>query len=146
MSTLSVNTIKSLNTNGPVFQNSSGTEKGRLAKAYVNFDGTFSTSTEFTLANGGIRTSYNVSSVTDRGGSGKYTINFVSGTFTSANYVACGIAGNYGGTQGTTNNFSIMPDGDTNIPNRTTTAFAIRVVGGGSNANKEDTNLAFFGD
>ena len=93
MSTLSVNTIKSLGTGAPVFQNSSGTEKGRLAKAYVNFDGSFSATT-FTLDNGGMRTAYNVTSITDNGGNGLYTVNFVSGTFTSANYVACGIAGN----------------------------------------------------
>ena len=66
MSTLSVNTVKSLNTNAPVFQNTSGTEKGQLCKAWVNFDGTFGTS-PFTEANGGIRDSFNVSSITDNG-------------------------------------------------------------------------------
>ena len=137
MSTLSVNTVKSLNTNGPVFQNSSGTEKGRLAKAYVNFDGNFD-ATEFTL-NNGIRTSYNVTSITDRGGNGQYTVNINSGTFTSINFIAAGITGNYGGV--TTNAFVIIPDGT-----RTVTAFPIRVVGAGSNANKEDINLVFFGD
>ena len=69
MSTLSVNTIKSLGTGAPVFHNSSGTEKGRLAKAYVNFDGSFSATT-FTLDNGGMRTAYNVTSITDNGGNG----------------------------------------------------------------------------
>jgi hypothetical protein len=138
MSTLAVGTIKSISSAAPVFQNSSGTEKGRLAKAYVNFNGNFD-ATEFTLANGGMRTSYNVISITDRGGNGQYTVNFLSGTFTSVNYIAAGITGNYGGT--TTNVHSIMPDGT-----RTVTAFPIRVVGGGSNANKEDINLVFFGD
>ena len=137
MSTLSVNTIKSLGTGAPVFQNSSGTEKGRLAKAYVNFNGNFD-ATEFTL-NNGIRTSYNVTSITDRGGNGQYTVNINSGTFTSINFIAAGITGNYNGI--TTNVHSIMPDGT-----RTVTAFPIRVVGGGSNANKEDINLVFFGD
>ena len=137
MSTLSVNTIKSLNTNGPVFQNSAGTEKGRLAKAYVNFDGSFD-ATEFTLGNG-IRTSYNVSSVTDRGGQGQYTVNFVSGTFTSINFIAAGITGNYAGI--TTNRHIIMPDGT-----RTVTAFPIRVVGPSGATNKADISLVFFGD
>ena len=137
MSTLSVNTVKSLGTGAPVFQNSSGTEKGRLAKAYVNFDGNFN-ATEFTL-NNGIRTSYNVTSITDRGGNGQYTVNINSGTFTSINFIAAGITGNYGGV--TTNVFGIMPDGT-----RTVTAFPIRVVGAGSSANKEDINLVFFGD
>ena len=137
MSTLSVNTIKSLGTGAPVFQNSSGTEKGRLAKAYVNFDGTFD-STEFTLGNG-IRTSYNVSSVTDRGGQGQYTVNFVSGTFTSINFIVAGITGNY--NTNTTNGHLFMPDGT-----RTVTAFPLRVVGLGENQSKADVNVVFFGD
>ncbi len=139
MSTLSVNTIKSLGTGAPVFQNSSGTEKGRLAKAYVNFDGSFSATT-FTLDNGGMRTAYNVTSITDNGGNGLYTVNFVSGTFTSVNYIAAGITGNYGGI--TTSNHSIMPNGT-----RTVTAFPIRIVSGSSgNASKADISLVFFGD
>ena len=39
MSTLSVGTIKSATSAPPVFQNSSGTEKGQLAKMWINFDG-----------------------------------------------------------------------------------------------------------
>jgi hypothetical protein len=48
----------------------------RTAKAWVNFNGTFGTS-PFTEANGGIRASYNVSSITDNG-AGNYTINFTT--------------------------------------------------------------------
>ena len=73
MSTLKVNTI----------QNTSGVEVF-TCKAWVNFDGTFGTS-PFTVANGGIRAAGNVSSVTDNG-TGSYIINFVSGTFTDADY------------------------------------------------------------
>ena len=58
MSTLQVATIKSQGTGAPVFQNSSGTEKGQLAKAWINFNGTG------TIA---IRDSFNVSSITDNG-------------------------------------------------------------------------------
>jgi len=53
------------------------------AKAWVNFDGTFGTS-PFTVANGGIRAAFNVSSVTDNG-TGNYTINFTT-AMPDANY------------------------------------------------------------
>jgi hypothetical protein len=49
------------------------------AKAWVNFNGTNST----TLS--GIRSSYNVSSIT-RNGNGDYTVNFANGTFSNTNY------------------------------------------------------------
>ena len=66
MSTLNVGTIKSLGSSAPVFQNSSGVEKGQLARAWVNFDGTG------TVA---IKDSFNVSSITDNG-TGDYFVNF----------------------------------------------------------------------
>jgi hypothetical protein len=53
------------------------------AKAWVNFDGTFGTS-PFTVANGGIRAAFNVSSVTDNG-TGNYTVNFTT-PMSDANY------------------------------------------------------------
>ena len=143
MSIIRVNTIQ--DAGGGNASTSTEIRKGR-AKAYVNFNGAFDTSTDFTLANNGLRSAYNVTSVTDRGGNGKYTVNFASDTFTSVNYIAAGIAGNYGGNLGTTNNFSIVPDGDSNISNRTVTAFAIKVVYSGSGQNKEDVSLVFFGD
>lgn len=60
-------------------------ENARQAKAWVNFNGAFGTS-PFTEANGGIRSSFNVSSVTDLG-TGYYRINFGS-SFSDADYVA----------------------------------------------------------
>jgi hypothetical protein len=69
MSTLKVNTI----------QNTSGVEVF-TAKAWVNFNG------QGTVA---IRSAGNVSSITDLGGAGAYTINFAS-NMPDANYaVAC---------------------------------------------------------
>lgn len=53
------------------------------AKAWVNFDGTFGTS-PFTVANGGIRAAFNVSSVTDNG-TGNYTVNFTN-AFADTNF------------------------------------------------------------
>jgi hypothetical protein len=72
MSTLKVDTIR--DTNGVEVY---------TAKAWVNFDGTFGTS-PFTVANGGIRASGNVSSVTDNG-TGNYTVNFTT-PMSDANY------------------------------------------------------------
>ena len=64
MSTLAVATIKSASSAAPVFQNSSGTEKGQLAKSWVNFQGSGTV---------GINDSFNVSSITDSG-LGKYIV------------------------------------------------------------------------
>ena len=66
MSTLNVGTIKSVSSAAPVFQNSSGTEKGQLGKVWVNLQG------DGTAA---IRDSFNVSSITDNG-TGNYTVTF----------------------------------------------------------------------
>ena len=68
MSTLAVGTIKSISSAAPVFQNTSGVEKGQLAKAWVNFNGTG------TVA---IRDSFNVGSITDNA-TGDYTVNFAT--------------------------------------------------------------------
>ena len=65
MSTLAVGTIKSVSSAPPVFQNTSGTEKGQLAKVWINFS----------LSSSSIRDSFNVSSITDNG-TGFFTINF----------------------------------------------------------------------
>ena len=73
MSTLKVNTIQ--NTSAAHSSTPEEIAQGR-AKAWVNFDGTFGSS-PFTEANGGIRNSFNVSSVTDNS-SGDYTINFTN--------------------------------------------------------------------
>jgi len=88
MSTLSVNTVKSLNTNAPVFQNSSGTEKGQLAAAWVNFDGV-----DVTTNMTGVDASLNITGVTDEG-LGLYTITFITNTFSNANYCFVGSLNN----------------------------------------------------
>tara|TARA_R100000353_G_scaffold18716_1_gene17234 strand:+ start:626 stop:1033 length:408 start_codon:yes stop_codon:yes gene_type:complete len=81
MSTLSVATVKSISSAAPVFQNSSGTEKGQLTKAWVNLDGNGTVN---------MRASFNVSSVTDNS-TGNYTVNFAN-NFSDANYIATGFA------------------------------------------------------
>ena len=77
MSTLAVGTIKSISSAASVFQNSSGTEKGQLCKAWVNFNGSG------TVA---IRDSFNVSSITDNG-TGDYTVTYTN-AMSDVNYAA----------------------------------------------------------
>lgn len=64
-------------------------ENARQAKAWVNFDG-YASSSPYTIANSGIRSAFNVSSVVDEG-AGDYTINFDT-PFSDNNWVMCGTA------------------------------------------------------
>ena len=68
MSTLKVGTIKSISSDAPVFQNTSGTEKGQLCTCWINFTGIN------TIA---IKDSFNVSSITDNG-QGNYQVTFAN--------------------------------------------------------------------
>ena len=83
MSTLSVGTIKSVSSATPVFQNSSGTEKGRLAGAWINFSG----------SGNSIRASFNVSSITDLG-NGNHKV-FFTNSFSSNNYCCVTTSGEH---------------------------------------------------
>ena len=64
MSTLAVGTIKSISSAAPVFQNTSGVEKGQLAKAWVTYNASIV-----------IQDSFGISSVSDTG-DGDITVNF----------------------------------------------------------------------
>ena len=75
MSTLAVGTIKSVSSAAPVFQNTSGTEKGQLAKIWCACNGSGTPS---------IYDSFNASSITDNG-SGDWTVNF-SNNMSDNNY------------------------------------------------------------
>ena len=75
MSTLAVGTIKSVSSAAPVFQNTSGTEKGQLAKVWCAWNGTGTPS---------IYDSFNASSITDNG-TGDWTVNF-SNNMSNSNY------------------------------------------------------------
>ena len=144
MSTLITGTVQSITTAPPVFKNSSGTEKGQLAKAWVNFDGTFGTS-PFTTANGGIRSAFNVSSVTDNG-TGDYTVNF-SSAMSNANYcpVQMTLAEDTSGCQRNT----VLRGNKTTGPT-TMTASACRINTGSTSSNvfSDSTHVFFaaFGD
>ena len=61
------------------FANSGGTENGKLARAFVNFNGSGSVA---------IRASFNVNSITDNS-TGDYTVNF-SNAMSDANYSVSG--------------------------------------------------------
>ena len=97
MSTLQVGTIKSASSAAPVFQNSSGTEKGQLAKFWVAFQGTGTVT---------IESDFNVSSISDNG-TGDYTINF-DNSFSSNVY--CVHGSNTVNSNGR-NAFRVRPDG-----------------------------------
>ena len=138
MSTLAVGTIKSISSAAPVFQNTSGTEIGQLAKAWVNFDGTG------TVA---IRDSFNVSSITDHG-TGNYTTTF-SNALANANYAA---VGSHGGTTGSTIKMADqgpnLNSGGFSMTHQTTTS--LRFLNGlGSSSVPKDAQylaIAIFGD
>ena len=93
------------------------------AKAWVNFNGTFSASTLYTVANGGIRSAYNVTSVTDIG-VGQYTVNF-STAMANANYAIVGSAS----TDGVAYNGFVLSPGNVG---RSTTSATINTLAGGS--------------
>jgi len=92
MSTLAVGTIKSISSAAPVFQNTSGTEKGQLAKAWLNLcGGVAGLGQSYAL-----RDSFNVSSVTDTA-TGRYTVNLAT-SMSNTNYCALSSA-HYDDTQ-----------------------------------------------
>tara|TARA_Y100000401_G_scaffold32366_1_gene23780 strand:- start:1509 stop:1901 length:393 start_codon:yes stop_codon:yes gene_type:complete len=111
MSTLAVGTIKSVSSAAPVFQNTSGTEKGQLVKAWVNFDGT-SAGTNKT-----IRDSLNISTVAETG-TGQYTVTFTN-AMSDTNYCVVESTNNVGGNS----NACFVK-----VESYTTTSFSIVVV------------------
>jgi len=132
MSTLAVGTIKSVSSAAPVFQNTSGTEKGQLAKLWVNFNGTG------TVA---IRDSFNVSSISDNA-TGEYTINF-SNAMSNTNYLVVGMNSQDGATVGhfdgitfinlNTSNVSCETFGDPDFPASETDSAIVGVLIFGDN-------------
>jgi len=104
------------------------------AKAWVNFDGTFGTS-PFTVANGGIRAAFNVSSVTDNG-TGNYTVNFTT-PMSDTNYSVVASGRGVGGTSLVTHNKEYVSP----------TVSAVRigcVTSTGGSANCANVDVAIF--
>lgn len=81
MSTLVTATVKSNSSSPIAFQNSSGTENGRMCRAWVNFNGSGVVA---------IRGSFNVSSITDND-VGNYTVNLTN-ALSDANYAVVGMS------------------------------------------------------
>ena len=136
MSTLKVTNIQ--NRSGGSTSTADEIYNGR-AKAWVNFDGTFETS-PFTIANGGIRAAFNVSSITYNG-TGDYTVNFTN-AMADANYAVAGSA----------RGRSVNPNGGTialkTPATKTTSAVQIASVGLGNDTNAttdlSEVNVAIF--
>lgn len=133
MSTLKVTNIQ--DTSGG---NSATTEqiyKG-IAKAWVNFDGTLAGTRPFT-SSGGIRSSFNVSSITYNG-DGDHTINFIN-AMPNANY-CCLVTGstiNYGSVNRVTSVYETFPP----------TSSSVRILSAVSNGNNTDpiyVNVSIF--
>lgn len=131
--TVTASVIKNDTTTPTAFQNSAGTEIGRLCRAYVNFDGTSAT----------IRSSFNVSSITNNG-TGDNTVNFTNalpdanyGTNVSAS-AAFGSA-SVGGIQVNTTN-----GGAETAPTASAVRFTTINSGGTANINCKYVNVAIF--
>ena len=132
MSTLTVATVKSASSAAPVFQNSSGTEKGQLAKAWISFDG------EGTIA---INDSFNISSIADNA-TGVYTVT-LSNAMANANYCV-----NVSVKSNLSNQNTFANLGGTSESDPSTTAFQIATMGS-TNLSATDGAFVFaavFGD
>ena len=114
MSTLVTATVKSNSSSPIAFQNSSGTEVGRMCRAWVNFNGTG------TVA---IRAQFNVSSITDNG-TGDYTVNFTT-ALADANYSAVTTTTSLSTTGDTRFNCGIRGSVAGGASNKSTTALRI---------------------
>ena len=116
--------------------------KGR-AKAWVNFNGDFATS-PYTTANGGIRDSYNVDSVTDNG-TGLYVVNFSSGALANANYTAAATVSWWGNTSRNIINVNSTNSGVT-APSTSSMSLEVTNYSNGSGYNANYVYVVVFGD
>jgi hypothetical protein len=97
-----------------------------IVRAWVNFNGTG------TVA---IRASYNVTSITDNGGNGNYTINWTSGALPNSNYAVSGLP-----SGGTDRMITIQT-----LTNYTTSVCQIQIRGGaGGTADVDMVSMAAF--
>ena len=133
MSTLAVGTIKGVSGSlPPVVQNSSGTEIGYFAKAWIVFNGTGTIS---------INDSKNISSLTDEG-TGHYKVTFTN-AMPSANYVPSGPAL----VQSGNSDVRVMAYNHNNSPAWSTTQFQFenRATQGSNNVDAAKMAVAFIG-
>lgn len=129
MSTLNVASIQSISSNPPVFKNSSGTEKGQLAKVWIHFSGN----------DNSIRDSFNVSSIEDLG-TGAHKVHFEN-SLSNNNYCCVTASGEYSNLGG--NNPERIPRlSNFNVGS---VIFCNRTATGGSGDDNYH-GLAIFGD
>ena len=141
MSTLNVANIQSASSAPPVFRNSSGTERGQLAKAWVNFDG------QSSGTNKTIRASFNVDSVTDLA-TGRYRVNFTNNMASNDGYAVVGGLGQ-AGTNGDHGVLMIMDGHNANedfILAASVTVETHRGTSSNQFMDKKNVHLAVYGD
>jgi hypothetical protein len=112
------------------FANSGGTENGKLARAWVNFNGTG------TVA---IRAQFNVSSITDNG-TGDYTVNF-SNAMSDANYAPSGFVHR---TSNVLNHIDLLQSKTSSAYRFTTSQTTNGAVVGLSSVDVSEAYLTFF--
>tara|TARA_R100000388_G_C7144832_1_gene111728 strand:+ start:24 stop:416 length:393 start_codon:yes stop_codon:yes gene_type:complete len=129
MSTLQVGTIKSASSAAPVFQNSSGVEKGQLCKLWLDYNGSTNT----------ILDDFNVSTVGDDG-TGLYTVNW-SNSAANVNY--CPVFGSIHTSGVVLSRGAIRDPGQVT---KSTSSFRLEVFNtAGANVDVNRVNVACFG-
>tara|TARA_R100000030_G_scaffold73875_1_gene57119 strand:+ start:17 stop:418 length:402 start_codon:yes stop_codon:yes gene_type:complete len=133
MSTLKVANLQNTGSGAPTVKNSSGTEVGQFAKAWVNFNGRNTPS---------IRDDFNVSSITDLG-TGKYKITFTN-SLANANYAIGGSAAELGSTG--FNDVFFGAGRSTNYSDIQTTTFCTVTTSTSSHVDRDIIMAIIFGD
>ena len=135
MSTLAVGTIKSVSSAAPVFQNTSGTEKGQLIKAWLNYD----------QINNNLRGSFNISSITDNA-SGDFTVNFSASFSANDDYIPVGFVHRSNSAGRVLNHIDTLVSKTTSAYRTRTSSTTNGSVVGLSFFDSEYVQIAFIGD
>ena len=135
MSTLQVATIKSNSSAAPVFQNTSGTEKGQFVKAWLNYD----------QINDNLRGSFNISSVTDNA-SGEFTVNFSASFSATDDYIPVGYVHRSNSAGRVLNHIDSLLSKTTSAYKFRTSSTTNAQVVGLSSFDSEYVQIAFIGD
>lgn len=122
----------------PTVTDVNNVEIGRFCRAWVNFNGTFAGN--MTIANGGIRAAFNVSSITDHA-VGQYTVNFTN-AMPDINFACVGSCATLAGRNGMT--VQITRQQNTTFANTTLTQRIWVVDDAGNNGDVEFVSVAFF--
>ena len=135
MSTLAVATIKSVSSAAPVFQNTSGTEKGQLIKAWLNYD----------QINDNLRGSFNISTINDEG-AGDFTVNFAASFSATDDYIPVGFVHRTNSAGRVLNHLDSQVSKTTSSYRTRTSSTTNGAVVGLSSFDSEHIQIAFIGD